>query len=244
MEGYEAATYGERLGALYDGFEARSAGGGAETVEVLAQLVGDGRALELGIGTGRIALPLSERGVRVEGIDISPALVAQLRAKPGGDTIPVQIADFAEVNVEGRFDLIFAVYNTLFFLLTQDQQIRCFANVAEHLSDTGNFVVEALVPDLTIFDRGQRISAPEVGLQQVWLRVTLVDTVNQRIDATNIVLAETGLTLYPVAFRYAWPTELDLMARLAGLQLKSRWSSWDKQPFSADSKLHVSVYGR
>ena len=243
MEGYETDTYGERIADVYDQ-TAQPASDVGQTVELLTDLAGHGRALELGIGTGRVALPLSAHGVQVEGVDVSPAMVARLRAKPGGDTIPVTIADFAELRVEGDFELIYVLFNTFFALLTQDQQVRCFANAAEHLSPTGKFVIEAFVPDMTLFDRGQRVSAVNIGVQQVRLDVSRLDIANQRVDSAHIHLAQTGLELYPVAIRYAWPTELDLMARLADLHLKSRWSGWSREPFDSDSKLHVSVYGR
>jgi SAM-dependent methyltransferase len=241
MEGYEAETYGERIADIYD-HTVRPASEVGPTVDVLTNLAGPGRALELGIGTGRVAIPLKDRGVKVEGIDISPAMVARLRAKPGGNTFPVSIADFEDVAVEGRFELIYVLFNTFFALLTQDQQVRCFAKVAEHLISTGKFVIEAFVPDMTLFDRGQRVSAVDVGVQQVRLDVSRLDVASQRVDSAHIHLAETGLELYPVAIRYAWPTELDLMARLAGLQLQHRWSGWNREPFNSDSKLHVSVY--
>jgi SAM-dependent methyltransferase len=241
MEGYEAETYGERIADIYD-HTVRPASEVGPTVDVLTNLAGPGRALELGIGTGRVAIPLKDRGVKVEGIDISPAMVARLRAKPGGNTFPVSIADFEDVAVEGRFELIYVLFNTFFALLTQDQQVRCFAKVAEHLISTGKFVIEAFVPDMTLFDRGQRVSAVDVGVQQVRLDVSRLDVASQRVDSAHIHLAETGLELYPVAIRYAWPTELDLMARLAGLQLQRRWSGWNGEPFNSDSKLHVSVY--
>ena len=241
MEGYQADTYGERIADIYDR-TVRPASDVDLAVDVLAGLAGPGRALELGIGTGRVALPLRDRGVPVEGIDSSPAMVARLRDKPGGETIPVHMADFAKVAVGGRFELIYVLFNTFFALLTQDQQVRCFANVAEHLSDTGNFVIEAFVPDMTLFDHGQRVSAVTVGVDQVRLDVSQLDVASQRVDSAHIHLAQTGLQLYPVAIRYAWPSELDLMARLAGLQLKHRWSGWTNEPFGPDSKLHVSVY--
>jgi SAM-dependent methyltransferase len=241
MEGYQADTYGERIADIYD-HTVRPSSDVSLVVDVLSDLAGPGRALELGIGTGRVAIPLTDRGVKVEGIDISPAMVARLRAKPRGDTIPVSIADFEEVAVEGRFELIYVLFNTFFALLTQDQQLRCFANVAEHLISTGNFVIEAFVPDMTLFDRGQRVSAVNVGVQQVHLDVSRLDVASQRVDSAHVYLAETGRDLYPVAIRYAWPPELDLMARLAGLQLQHRWSGWNREPFNSGSTLHVSVY--
>ncbi len=243
MEGFEASTYGERIAEIYDAtteprFDADA------TADVLAELAGDGRALELAIGTGRIALRLVGRGVPVEGIDISPAMVAQLRAKPGGDTIPVAVGDFADVAVEGKFRLIYLVFNTFFALLSQDDQLRCFANVAAHLAHDGRFVVEGFVPAPLLYDQGQRVSAVEVGVDRVRLDAARLDIATQRVEATHVVITEAGIKLYPVALRYAWPAELDLMARLAGLHLEQRWSGWDRAPFGSDSAGHVSVYGR
>lgn len=243
MDGYDASTYGERVAEIYD---ATTEGhlDVAATVDLLAGLAGDGRALELAIGTGRVALPLAARGVPIDGIDVSSAMVARLRAKPGGDAIRVIMGNFADVGVDARYRLIFVVFNTFFALLSQEEQVRCFANVAEHLDGDGRFVLEAFVPDPARFDRSQRISALDVGVDQVRLDVSRHDTVNQRVDSSQVVLTEAGVKLYPVSLRYAWPTELDLMAQLAGLHLRHRWAGWHREAFSSDSSMHVSVYGR
>jgi hypothetical protein len=243
MEDYDAATYGERVAGVYDEItEGRF--DVAATVDLLAELVGDGRALELAIGTGRLALPLAGRGVPVDGIDVSVAMIARLQAKPGGDAIQVTMGNFADVGVEARYRLIFLAFNTFFALLSQDEQIRCFTNVAKHLDGHGMFLLEAFVPDLALFDRGQRISALDVGADRVRLDVSRHDAVNQRVDASHIVLTGAGVKLYPVSLRYAWPTELDLMARMAGLRLLHRWAGWHKEAFGSDSGTHVSVYGK
>jgi SAM-dependent methyltransferase len=213
-------------------------------VAFLAELAGPGPVLELAIGTGRIALPLGERGIDVRGIDASEAMVARLRSKPGGDRIPITIGDFADVPIEGRFTLVYVVFNTLFALQTQEEQIRCFRNVAGHLLDGGVFVVEAFVPDLTRFDRDQRIETERVGLDQVWLGVARHHPVEQRVESQHVVLAEQGMRFYPVQLRYAYPSELDLMARLAGLQLQARFGGWRRESFTAASGMHVSVYER
>lgn len=213
-------------------------------VAFLAELAGPGPVLELAIGTGRIALPLGERGIDVRGIDASEAMVARLRSKPGGDRVPITIGDFADVPIEGRFTLVYVVFNTLFALQTQEEQIRCFRNVAAHLLDGGVFVVEAFVPDLTRFDRDQRIETERVGLDQVWLGVARHDPVEQRVESQHVVLAEQGMRFYPVQLRYAYPSELDLMARLAGLQLQARFGGWRRESFTAASGMHVSVYER
>ena len=213
-------------------------------VAFLAELAASGPVLELAIGTGRIALPLAERGIDVHGIDASEKMVARLRSKPGGDGIPVTIGDFADVAVEGQFTLIYVVFNTLFGLPTQEAQIRCFGNVAAHLAHGGVFVVEAFVPDLSRFDRDQRVEAERVGLNGVWLTVSRHFPTEQRIESQNVRLDAEGVRLYPVQIRYAYPSELDLMARVAGLRLRGRFYGWKREPVTAGTNACVSVYGR
>jgi len=243
VEDYEPMTsFGEDVAETYD-----DAPRGDESVAVafLEGLAQGGPALELAIGTGRIALPLAERGLRVDGIDLSPAMIARLRAKPGGDRISVTVGDFADVPVPGRYPLVFIVFNTLFNLLTQDDQVRCFQNVAAHLTDDGSFVVEAFVPtSLHRLRDHQYVDAEEVGVSDVWLDVARHDPVTQRLDESHISLSPAGVRLYPIVTRYAWPSELDLMARIAGLRMRERWGGWNREPFDAGSPLHVSVYGR
>ncbi|CAN5689465.1 class I SAM-dependent methyltransferase [soil metagenome] len=244
MKDYEAHTYGDRIAGVYDDtyetlFDVDA------TVTFLAELAGNGSALELAIGTGRIALPLAGRGVEVTGIDASQAMVAELRAKPGGDDIPVAMGDFADVDVEGRFKLVFVVFNTLFALTTQDDQVRCFTNVAEHLAEDGVFVVEAFVPDATRFTRYQTFGVDNLDSDSVRLEASRHDPVNQTVDSQHIVLRRgEPVEMYPVSIRYTYPSELDLMARLAGLRLRGRWGGWHKEPFTSESKFHVSVYER
>jgi SAM-dependent methyltransferase len=214
-------------------------------VAFLQRLAHGGPVLELAIGTGRIALPLAAQGLHVDGVDLSPAMVAKLRAKAGGDELSVTMGDFADVPVPGSYRLIYLVFNTLFNLLTQDDQVRCFENVATHLTDDGSFVVEAFVPDFLYRLRdNQYVDAEAVGVSEVWLDVGRHDPVAQRLDETHVALTGTGVRLYPIVCRYAWPSELDLMARIAGLRLKERWGGWSNEPFTASSSLHVSVYGR
>jgi len=213
-------------------------------VAFLAELAGAGPALELAIGTGRIALPLVERGIEIHGIDASKAMVARLRMKPGGDGIPVTIGDFADVPIERRYPLVYIIFNTLFALQTQEAQIRCFRNVAAHLAEGGVFVVEAFVPDLSRFDREQRAETERVGLDAVWLDVARHYPAEQRVDSQHVRLSEQGIRFYPVQIRYAYPPELDLMARLAGLQLRARFGGWRHEPFTAESGMHVSLYER
>lgn len=236
-----ASSFGDTVAATYDD-EPR--GDEVDAVSFLADLVGDGRALELAIGTGRIALPLATRGVQVDGVDISPAMVARLRAKPGGEAIPVTIGDFAEVPVSGSYRLVYVVFNTLFNLLTQDAQVRCFESVAAHLTDDGSFVIEAVVPAyLYRLRNDQYVDAEAIGVGEVRLDVGRHDPVRQMLDESHVSLSQRGVTVSPIVCRYAWPAELDLMARIAGLRLKDRWGGWNREPFTAASELHVSVYG-
>jgi SAM-dependent methyltransferase len=215
------------------------------TVAFLEHLAGGGPALELAIGTGRVALPLAARGIRIDGVDFSPAMVARLRAKPGGDQIAVTMGNFADVPVQGSYRLIFVVFNTLFNLLTQDDQVRCFENVAAHLTDDGAFVVEAFVPTyLTRLRSDQYVDAEAIEVDRVWLDVGRHDPVTQRLEESHIVLSREGVRVYPIVTRYAWPSELDLMARIAGLRLKERWAGWNRESFTSASSMHVSVYGR
>ncbi len=241
MQGYDHTTYGDHIADIYDELYEGMLDT-ESTVEFLAKLAGDGPVLELAIGTGRVALPLVERGIEVHGIDSSQAMVEKMRAKPGGDRIPVNMGDFAGVPVEGRYGLIFVVFNTLFALTSQEDQVRCFRNVADHLEDGGRFVVEVFVPDLGRFDRGQRVSADRVEVDRVVLEASLHDPVGQRVISQHVVISESGNRMVPVHIRYAWPAELDLMARLAGLSLKDRWGGWRGEYLTAESVRHVSVY--
>jgi SAM-dependent methyltransferase len=241
MKGYDAATYGERVADIYDELYEGMLDT-ESTVEFLADLAGNGPVLELAIGTGRVALPLVTRGIEVHGIDASESMVNALRAKEGGERIPVTMGDFADVGVEGRFSLIFVVFNTLFALTSQEEQVRCFRNVAEHLEEGGRFVVEVFVPNLARFDRGQRVAADRVEVDRVVLEASLHDPVGQRVVSQHVVIDESGNRMVPVHIRYAWPSELDLMARLVGLNLKDRWGGWRGEFFTADSVRHISVY--
>ena len=216
-----------------------------EAVTFLERLAGHGPALELAIGAGRIALPLAARGIRVDGIDISPAMIAQLRAKPGGAEISVTVGDFADVHAPDAYRLIFVVWNSLFNLLTQDDQVRCFQNVANHLIDEGSFVVEAYVPSfLYRLRNNQYVDAETIRVDEVRLDVLRHDMATQMIEESHVSLSPAGVRLNPVVQRYAWPSELDLMARIAGLRLKDRWGGWNREPFNSASDKHVSVYGR
>jgi len=208
----------------------------------LASIAGKRRVLELGIGTGRVALPLAARGFNVCGIDASPKMVAQMRAKPGGDSIAVEIGNFADVKISGKFSLIFVAFNTLFMLESQDEQIRCFSQVARHLIDDGVFVIEAFVPDQSLFDRGQRVAVSRVEADEIQLDTSLHDRSTQSTRAAHVVISQSGVQIYPIRIRYAYPAELDVMARLGGMRLRERWENWKREPFRAQSPTHVSVY--
>jgi SAM-dependent methyltransferase len=213
----------------------------APVVDVLAGLAGDGAALELGIGTGRIALPLSERGVPVHGIDLSEAMVARLRAKPGGGAIGVTIGDFSTTRVDGTFTVAYLVYNTINNLVTQDAQVACFRNAATHLAPGGHFVVEVGVPDLRRLPPGQ--TAVPFTVAPGRLGFDEYDVVDQGMVSHHYRRAGDGrFDSLSVPFRYVWPSELDLMARLAGMSLRERWSDWARSPFTAESTGHVSVW--
>ncbi|MBI4864582.1 MAG: class I SAM-dependent methyltransferase [Candidatus Riflebacteria bacterium] len=241
MESYDPATYGERIADIYDDLYERMSDV-ETTVATLAELAAGGSALELGIGTGRIAVPLAARGVTVHGIDSSAAMVERLKARPGGATIPISIGDFAEVRVEGRFSLVYVVFNTFFGLPSQEAQIRCFASVAHHLEPGGAFVIEAFVPDPARFAGGQNTQTSRVEVDRVIIDLSRHDPVDQRVVTQHVLIEPSGVRLCPVQIRYAWPSELDLMARLAGLRLHARWEGWHRQPFTARSPSHVSVY--
>jgi SAM-dependent methyltransferase len=241
MDEYEETTYGDRISEVYDDWYQDY---DKAAVEVLAKLAKDGCALELGIGTGRVALPLLRKGVKVHGIDASPPMLEKLRRKPGGQDVTVTVGDFADVPVEGEFNLIYVVFNTFFALLTQKDQVKCFERVAEHLSDDGVFVIEAFVPDMTRFDRGQSLRVVAMGDDVVRLDAAQIDMANQQLVCQHVHLSSRGVSLYPVKLRYTWPSELDLMARIAGLHLQHRWESWDGTAFTANSGKHISVYGR
>jgi len=239
MKNHSDESYGKPMAAIYDAWYSDL---DDDMLDVLESLAKGGRALELGIGTGRVALPLQKRGIEVHGIDASEAMIAQLRSKPGGDQIPVTLGNFADVAVEGQFSLIYVVLSTFFVLLTQEEQVRCFENAASHLDPQGFFVIEAYAPDLRRFDQGQAVRAIHTDVDEVQLEASLFDPVNQLITSQKIVMTGQGIQLYPHKVRFAWPSELDLMAHIAGLQLFQRWQNWKQIPFSGGSMMHISVY--
>jgi SAM-dependent methyltransferase len=236
--------FGEPVAASYDADSAALFEPAAvdPVVDFLAGLAGQGAALELGIGTGRIALPLARRGVPVHGIDLSAAMVARLRAKPGAERIGVTIGDFATTTVEGRFSVAYLVFNTIMNLTTQDEQVACFRNVAAHLDPGGCFVVEVMVPALQRLPPGETIRAFDV--TPAHLGFDEYDVASQGLVSHHYTVAAGRFDAGSIPFRYVWPSELDLMARLAGMTLRERWSGWTREPFTSDSTTHVSVWQR
>jgi SAM-dependent methyltransferase len=235
-------SFDRRVAAEYRNLER---GDETAAVTLLEQLAGSGPVLELAIGTGRIALPLAARGIRVDGIDISTAMLEELQRKPGGGQISVTLGDFACVPVEDTYRLIYVIWNSLFNLLKQEDQVRCFQNVAAHLSDQGCFLIEAYVPSfLHRLREDQYVNAEAVLADEVRLDVLRHDAASQTIEESHVSLSEEGIRLNRVVQRYAWPAELDLMARIAGLTLKHRWGGWNREPFNSSSSTHISVYAR
>ena len=234
--------FDERVAARYD--ESSSEMFAREAVEpavdFLAALAGDGRALELGIGTGRIALPLAGRGVEVHGIDVSQAMVARLREKPGGEEIPVAIGDFATTRVDGAFSLSYLVFNTINNLTTQEEQVACFRNVAAHLEPGGRFVIEVGVPELRRLPPGDTMHVFDAS-EGHW-GIDEYDLVNQGLVSHHFSVVDGAIERVSMPFRYVWPSELDLMAELAGMRLRERWSGWKREPFTGESRKHVSVW--
>jgi SAM-dependent methyltransferase len=237
-----ANHFGARIADVYDERYAEGFTRAAldPVLDVLVELAGDGAALELGIGTGRVALALARRGVRVAGIDLSEAMVARLRAKPGAEAIDVAIGDFATTNVDGEFAVAYLVANTIMNLTTQDEQVACFENVAAHLSPGGCFVADVVVPVLQRLPPGETfhvfdVSRTHAGFDEV-------DVVTQALVSHHYWLEGDEWNLVSIPFRYVWPAELDLMARLAGMTLRNRWGGWRREPFTAESTRHVSVW--
>lgn len=213
------------------------------TVDRLAALAGDGRALELAVGTGRVAIPLAERGVPVTGIELSRAMIARLREKVDEQTLPVVHGDMATTRVDGPFRLVYLVFNTISNLLDQDAQVACFRNASAHLEPGGRFVVELWVPQLRILPPGQR--ATVFAVEPGYVGIDTVDVVRQHVVSHHVRFGgEEGVRLGRSPHRYVWPAELDLMARIAGLELESRWADWSGAPFDEESTSHVSVYRR
>jgi SAM-dependent methyltransferase len=238
----EDGYFGEPVAARYDESTAEMSEPGVvePAVAFLAGLAGGGRALEFGIGTGRIALPLARRGVPVHGIDLSRAMVARLRAKPGGEATGVTIGDFAAAAAGGGFSVAYLVFNTIMNLTTQDAQVACFRNAAAHLEPGGCFVIEVGVPELRRLPPGQSVVPFHVSPQR-WA-FDIYDTATQAMSSNYVEVSGGRGEYRSIPFRYVWPAELDLMARLAGMRLRERWAGWAREPFTSDSQQHISVW--
>lgn len=228
-----AATYDEDVGCF--GPEAVD-----PVVDFLAELAGSGSALEFGIGTGRIALPLARKGVKVHGIELSNAMLTKLAEKPGGDRIVVTQGDFATTSCRGSFALVYLIFNTIMNLTTQDEQVRCFQNAAARLNPGGSFVIEVMVPDLQRIPHGETNHVFD--LRDNHWGVDTYDVVSQSLTSHHMRVRNQKVELSSTPFRYVWPSELDLMARIANLKLKARWGGWQKEPFTSTSRYHVSVW--
>tara|TARA_R110002051_G_scaffold10868_4_gene40652 strand:- start:4001 stop:4735 length:735 start_codon:yes stop_codon:yes gene_type:complete len=240
MKKYGPETFGELNADEYDLLH--NPGTTDAAIDLLSEFALPGRTLELAIGTGRVALPMAARGCRIEGIEASPLMVEKLREKPGGQDIPVMVGDMSEVRAEGDFDFIFLIFNTLYNLTSQAAQVKCFRNAAAMLAPGGAFLIEAFVPDLSQFHDHRSVKPRHVSFGALALEAAVHDPVTQRIDYQVLRVTSEGTRLTPLPMRYAWPQETDLMAQLAGLELESRWGGWDKCAFTADSRMHISVY--
>ena len=238
----EDGYFGEAVADTYDEMAADTFDPAVldPAVDFLAALAGGGRALELGIGTGRVALPLAARGIEVHGIELSRAMVARLRAKPGGDAIPVTIGDFSTAKAGGPFRVAYLVRNTIMNLTTQDAQAACFQNAAAHLEPGGTFVVEVVVPGLQWLPRGETLQV--FAMSDTHWGIDEYDVANQGLISHHIRIVDGRAELFSPPFRYVWPSELDLMAQLAGMRLRERWETWTRAPFTAASREHISVW--
>lgn len=240
MQGFTPETsFGPDAAARYDD---QARGDEEAGADFLAGLAAGRDALEFAIGTGRIALPLSRRGVRVDGIELSQAMVDVLRSRPGGDDLDVRVGDMTTTSMDREFGLVFLVYNTIFNVLTQDGQIECFENAARHLEHDGVFVIEAAVPSAWLptdsYARPERVEADAVSLD-----VCSYDPATQILDENHVRIGADGIRFAPISCRLVWPGELDLMARIAGLRLVERWGGWHRQPWTGRD-AHVSVYAK
>jgi SAM-dependent methyltransferase len=235
----DPGLFGRQWAATYD---APGNPDPAPAVEFLVPLAAGGPVLELAIGTGRVALPLAAAGVAVEGIEASAEMVAVLRGKPGGAAVPVTVGDMAEVGVPGPYTMVYLVFNTLFNLTVPGRQEECFRNVARVLAPGGAFVIEAFVPDPADFDRDEQLQVRSVTEEAVTLRVHRYDRAAQTFLRQTVVLSDQGVKLHPFGMRYQWPAQIDAMAQAAGLTLEARYANWRREPFTEDSRDHISVY--
>lgn len=242
MKEFGPSTFGDLNADEYDALH--DPGTTDACVNLIADLAGQGDILELAIGTGRVALPLAARGPNVSGFDASPQMLDILKAKPGGATLPTWVADLASFDLGQQFDFAFLVFNTLYNLTTQDDQVNCFKQVAAHLRPGGHFLVEAFMPNRETFENNQAVRTKHVDFDKVWLEAVQHDPVAQTLNYQRIRISSEGTELKPLPMRYVWPSELDLMARVAGLSPVAHWGGWHKQPLTRDSDFYVIVYQR
>jgi SAM-dependent methyltransferase len=242
---FDPAEYGRHIGAVYDALADSAFSTDTDaTVALLAELAEGGPVLELGIGTGRLGIPLAGRGLPVHGIEGSPEMAEQLRRKPGGADVSVVVGNFADTRVPGEFALVALVANTIYALPSQDAQVDTFRNAAAHLRPGGRFVIEAWVPDVGDFRAGRALRIVSLADRRVVLEAAELDPVEQYMRTTKLFCGPDGLQAFPAHHRYAWPAELDLMARLAGMRREERWEDWRRRPYTAASRHHVTVYRR
>ena len=240
---FDPGEYGRHIGALYDSLvDAAFPTDTDATVALLAELADGGPVLEFGVGTGRLALPLARLGLPVSGIDGSAEMLDQLRNKPGGAAMTLRVGNFADTRLDGDFALVVLAANTIFALPSQDAQVQAFRNAAAHLRPGGHFVLEAWVPDLGDFRAGRALRIVSVQDRRVVLEAAELDPVEQHMRTTKLFCGPDGLQAFPANHRYAWPAELDLMAWLAELNRVHRWASWRRDPYTATSRQHVTVY--
>ena len=239
MKGLTDTTYGDAIADLYDEMHAIPAG---DAVALIAELAGGGRVLELGVGTGRVALPLAARGLEVHGVDVSDAMLDRLRSKPGADRVRIVKGDFSEAIAGEDFATAFVAFNTFFAIASQEKQKKCFATVSKQLRKGGTFAIEVFVPDPSRFEGGQSLRTGGISAEHVVLEATRSDRNAQILDAQLVVISTRGTRLIPLRLRYAYPAELDLMAELAGMRLRDRFASWSRAPFTQTSMMHVSIY--
>lgn len=235
--------FDEQIAARYDDTSARMYRPEVldPAVDFLEGLAGDGAALEFGVGTGRIALPLAERGVPVHGIDISEPMLRELRKKSGSERVATSVGSFANTRVEGGFRLVYLVFNTITNLTTQDEQVACFENAAAHLETGGCFVIEVIVPDLRRLPPGERVRAFDVRPTHLGFD-EYTDFTGQILYSHHYWIDGSDVRIFSAPYRYVWPAELDLMARVAGMRLRERWAGWTREPFTDESTSHVSVW--
>ncbi|MER7765562.1 class I SAM-dependent methyltransferase [Kitasatospora sp. NPDC096140] len=241
FQGWDAASYGDSRAGVYD----RQVAGRndvPEAVGLLAELAGAGPALELGVGTGRLAIPLAEKGVAVHGLDSSPKMLAELDRAPGGNRVTGVLGSMTDFALDRSFPLVWVAFNSLFLVDDPAEQEACFRTVAGHLAEGGRFVVEAFVPAPEQFDGPAALRVKDFGAASLLLQVSRHDAQTQVVESLDLEVTEAGFALYPTRVRYSWPQELDAMAERAGLRLEDRWENWSRRPFTADSRSHLSVY--